>query len=95
MSKHTKGPFLVIGFGIEKRVETLSGRVVAKVTNGFAHGKGQIDQFEQDANARLFSAAPELLEHAKTVLEVVKGYGIASEKGFEELRAAIQKAEGA
>ena len=56
---------------------------------------------EEDANAALIAAAPELLEAAKKALDCIKGFDTAFADGdgdkLEEVRlleAAIAKAEG-
>ncbi len=57
----------------------------------------QEDGDETEANARLISAAPDLLEALKKCFEIMSRVtfpGTAVDLLYEEARAAIQKAEG-
>ena len=93
MSKHTPGPWVVVG----SRTKYVEARLVGSLMQEVAacgptladEGYGQ----QQEANARLIAAAPELLRAAIAALTIVNNaypYGsIAS-----DLRAAIAKAEG-
>ena len=98
MSKHTPGPWLEDGFAIR----TKDGELIATMEGAFPFD-------EEMANARLVRAAPKLLEDGKKLCNELAGIMGAYElrdllgntnftvlfERWEELRAAIQKAEGA
>lgn len=94
MSKHTKGPWIVYA----KPDVDCDGFDGAGTDTAYflAVPGGYQDGAEQDANARLIAAAPELLDALKVAvrrLEEIQ-YQIASPKQIEFLNAAIAKAEG-
>ncbi len=94
MSKHTPGPWVVVG----SRTKYVEARLVGSLMQEVAacgptladEGYGQ----QQEANARLIAAAPDLLEALKALLE---RYALAiGNEGIEcyQARAAIAKATG-
>lgn len=102
--KHTPGPWLLMDRTIYTLSNTDSGvinRWTARVMPGFAAANKTFSQ-ELDANARLMSAAPELLEFSKKVMATLKEFGPAivphlldtDENDGQRLRNAIAKAEG-
>ena len=97
-AKHTPGPWLTHkeGFSsiyIESRI---GGGMLQEVASCGPTGEGR-DQ--QEANARLIAAAPELLEALKEVVEIldeVLGFGTEPSHGniAAKARAVIAKATG-
>jgi len=92
---HTKGPWKVYF--------TKDGGKIIGI--GDAEGAGVTDPHfglwssgeEQEANARLIAAAPDLLEACKAALSVIKANFPTEQSEFmalEKLDAAIAKAEG-
>ena len=103
MSKHTPGPWVVVG-RLTKYVEArLVGRLIQEVA---ACGPTMADEGygqQQEANARLIAAAPELLAALegmeKWASSIHDGYppstaSIAAAPYREAARAAIAKATG-
>lgn len=99
---HTKGPWTVNSRAIEEVKEPSS--VIAIVNDGDDNGDEQL-KGEWKANARLISAAPDLLEACKKAIEFINngvefGYIQLPEKGDSALltqpmlEQAIAKAEG-
>lgn len=97
MSRHTPGPWLLellslpsqnFDYGIRATSDCVSG-YVCFVNTRWVHGD---QQAQQRANARLISAAPELLESCERALAAWEGTGPAII--LDELRAAIAKATG-
>jgi hypothetical protein len=87
MSKYTKGPWMV-----------RNGKIIEKCYNGFviADVRGATEVTQDEANARLIAAAPELLEALKSVAART---GIPKSeadwlKMIEIVNHAIAKAEG-
>lgn len=97
--KHTKGPWIMSGpfgkfpdFG-DYHVDSQDGINIAVF-----NWRKPKRQAEQEANARLISAAPELLEACKRALaieeSVTQGQEVELRQGFlDMLRVAIAKAE--
>ncbi len=83
MSKHTKGPWTASGFDEEYTDQiNIKGDgfyVAAAIWMG--------NPGEQEANARLIAAAPELLEALEAVLQQVD-----DDSSYEEMRADIRAA---
>lgn len=96
-SKHTPGPWHVAGNGLSRYVE---GRVRPGVMQEVAWCGATEVSGQMESNARLISAAPELLESAERAerwLVLLEGHKISNECAsvIEKLRAAIAKATGA
>ncbi len=94
MSKHTPGPWTLLGSEIRS-----SDRGVALIKWEHARygdpARGAVEA-EDRANACLIAAAPELLEACKEALRQSCCDGDLCAYGWHDLaRAAIQKAEGA
>lgn len=93
MSKHTQGPFRIIDLRHQKngQLRIISEAYPLEGTNEIANVIAR--NVNAEANARLFSAAPELLEAIKIALRV----GVARLCEVEEIdkiEKAIAKAEG-
>jgi len=97
-SKHTPAPWEVDGLAIDA-----SQYEVAVCSQGLDEDENQMPREEAEANAKLISAAPELLEACKCALADLEGLraeGIFYEdegkppqvETIEELQAAIKKA---
>ena len=100
MSKHTPGPWVVVG----SRTKYVEARLVGSLMQEVAacgptladEGYGQ----QQEANARLIAAAPDLLEALQELCEIVED--AIEQKSAKDLdsftlqpaRAAIAKATG-
>jgi hypothetical protein len=91
MPDHTPGPW---------KVFKLPGASMIGVVPVNARGRPRqgretpdICQCEQEADARLIAAAPELLTACKEALAIVTAYA-PGERQLEMLRAALAKAEG-
>jgi hypothetical protein len=55
----------------------------------------RIDPSEQEANARLIAAAPDMLNQLRAVERWMSGYGTTTQSAMrEKVRATIAKAEG-
>lgn len=96
-TKHTPGPWLPSRFGSQ----VLTGDSWSTICTipGPAKWEDQRGDYEQEyewqnqeANARLIAAAPDLLEALRDVIDCVMG-GIAPRTAWEKARAAIAKAE--
>jgi len=94
-TRHTPGPWIGAGpsFGgplprytteITTEYEGAEGEVISICELPFAHHDD-----ENEANARLIAAAPDLLEALKTIVE---NGGIGPEDMFHDARDAIRKA---
>ena len=102
MSKHTSGPFRVTNKRYVKEDLSIiglgedSGRMLAAVHGGKNSGPFFVnDEAEVAANARLFAAAPDLLEALETLAEHFEYYMGDNEcRPLENARAAIAKATG-
>lgn len=98
---HTPGPFAVREYhgGHGCVVEGPHGVIVARCQPAFS-GPYDLSAQEAAANARLFSAAPDLLKAAKMLVAAVWGRresqrtDHALQAAEKALRAAIAKAEG-
>ncbi len=82
----TKGPFTVIGFDREMRLEDSKGRVVAKIMRL----PGQ-NQFDHHATACLFSAADELRDALVDTLKRLKQF--EPNTMYPQAAAAIKKSK--
>lgn len=94
MSEHTKGPWFVTTGGDSYYVESkLNGAMIQEVA-----WCGRTLHDEQEANARLMSAAPELLEAVETLLDCFVndplGWMDSSDIAVEKAHDAIHKATG-
>ena len=95
MSKHTEGPWFVVGkAGYEALEIWTKARRVAK---SLYHGGSEDD--EADANAYLIAAAPDLLAALEKAMDVIERLG--GERGIgrmgaalDAIDAALAKAEG-
>lgn len=91
MSKHTAGPWEAISSGVEGEWES-----IGPVTGSEQIGVYQV--FCSEADAKLISAAPELLEALKLGLEYWQNrqqrYSNRSPVWVQQARAAIAKATG-
>lgn len=85
-TKHTPGPWVIDGFRDEHDLMTADRRMIAKI-NGLRPA-----MLEDEDNARLIAAAPELLEALEAVLKAVGPYD--SGLPVEQIKAAIAKAKG-
>lgn len=92
MSKHTQGPW-VFNETIPRMVSSKEGYITRDICR---MDSSTMQAFDQDANARLIAAAPELLELLEDVISIgggmveeIYGYGFV-----ESVRAAIAKATG-
>jgi hypothetical protein len=108
MSKHTPGPWTINpkavfennGFKINAFPVSGSGQAIAAVWAG-SFGKGAFGLDNQEANARLIAAAPDLLAVARMFAQYLadnggdEEYRNADGTGWLTIaRAAIAKAEG-
>ncbi len=92
MSKHTPGPWFAKreGFSTVYVEARIGGGWVQEVA---ACGPTEAGQEQQEANARLIAAAPELLEALQSVLNsCLDSQGLAD--AYKQARAAIAKATG-
>ena len=100
MSAHTPGPWLVesdpmhfdtlstVVGGVKKKAKGIERQMIVQV-GGWAEWR------EQEANARLIAAAPELLEALKDLRAAIKSQGVISTvKALSKADAAIAKATG-
>lgn len=91
-AKHTPGDWLVAGAAT---IYALNGdgenRFYANVGPGFLDGRVRTPDAELEANARLISSAPDLLE---VCVLAAKTFGNVSSPVVDRLRAAIAKATG-
>ena len=98
MNQHTKGPWdRIIADGYTVRHPQIYSDT-GPVANATWLGDGRLD--ELNANARLISAAPELLEALKGMLEqfnyhTTTGINHEESEAIAKARAAIAKAGGA
>lgn len=90
MTKHTPGPWVACGYGdysdYDGKCRVVLGEggdIRTAVVLGF-------DTPENEANARLIAAAPDLLEALQDILDT----GFAGGPQAKRARAAIQKATG-
>lgn len=94
MTKHTPGPWGVDDAGGEAPFGVFAedGDAVCYLTENPMGGLGLREYAEDQANARLIAAAPDLLEAAKAVL----GLGVvpSTQPEYRMLTAAISAAEG-
>lgn len=110
MSKHTPGPWLlqettVYALNDER---TPVNRFTASIDSGWLNEKARISREEVHANARLISAAPELLEALKCLASIVDKMGdmadvfihprpwreLGCEDALAKAKASIAKARG-
>jgi len=99
MSDYTPGPWQLISD--PSHFDTLSTIIggVVPINEGANHALvvevGGWNVAAQEANARLISAAPDLLAAISEIVKAADGEGwSALDAGFEAARAAIAKAEG-
>jgi hypothetical protein len=101
-AKHTPGPWRVSPYGDGFEVEQTDGKAVAQAfqTNPVRNADSHI---ERRANARLMSAAPELLDELRYLVEIAEAAMRAANRDgceydigemLEAPRAAILKATG-
>ena len=104
MSKHTPGPWSAHNHVIKNgmmnggdwagHIEDNKGRGLAVICfNTSTPEKGKVSQKEAEANLKLISAAPDLLEACKAALELIKTLNGVWPKEEKFLRDAILKAE--
>ena len=103
MSKHTPGPWAIgqkanfdlHGFMVHGFPVAGAGQAIAAVWAG-AVGKEAFGFDNQEANARLIAAAPDMLAALKLCEPFCKGHQETPEKvaRYAAVRAAIAKAEG-
>jgi hypothetical protein len=97
--KHTPGPWYCIPGEFDYVREEFTDACIARVfeDNGHADERGRED-LPQEANARLISAAPDLIEACEIWIQhydkYVRDKNIGDEIGIAEMRAAIAKAKG-
>lgn len=85
MSKHTPGPWVIINHQI-------GGADGKEVGNAFAPGRPAV---EQEANARLIAAAPDLLEALESILLIKPTPAqTLNWELYEAAQTAISKAKG-
>lgn len=96
MSKYTPGPWTHIGFGKDRRVESLDGEIlIARITQ-----QSGMDQFKHAANGCLVAASPLMLDALKcakaNMIEQYNksGYNGDLEIAIDLVEYAIAKAEG-
>ena len=105
MTKHTPGPWGVDDAGGEAPFGVFAedGDAVCYLTENPMGGLGLREYAEDQANARLIAAAPDLLKAAKDALESLTECGPHRSEGLDceacgesiaALRAAISAAEG-
>lgn len=108
MSKHTAGPWVIIPGGDEwsqGRIATIEPKQETMIEiNYWTVAEVNNRREEREANARLISAAPDLLESLESLFEIGDVFGSAIEhkdphcQSFDEwsdkARAAIAKARG-
>jgi len=89
MTKHTPGPWRLNGTLI-----TAQDDMAVKVASVHGGAIGAVPALEQEANARLIAAAPELLETASTIADMLVADGGEATTRLRALRVAIAKATG-
>lgn len=101
MSGYTKGPWVVGSRHTEGGVYTNDGVLVANTHGSYRNYDREVQIAEQDANARLVAAAPDMLAALKLVRAWQRGETTAydSEESLVDalmaaLDAALTKAEG-
>lgn len=96
-TSHTPGPWLRDDTsGMKCDVRASNGRKVA-LCWGLGNGDNYRKEYkaECDANARLIAAAPELLESAKAIAEILRGWPMPGmQREFNALCDSIAKATG-
>lgn len=96
-TKYTKGPWessftdCLGGPASYCRIRPVSGEMFGLFTSLEIATMGMMDEAEQQANARLIAAAPDLLEALQAVVKVADRATVE----FDAARAAIAKATGA
>jgi hypothetical protein len=97
MSKHTPGPWRVGNSFMESGVFSADGKTIVALTHGSARYYRRQEQIaEQDANARLIAAAPDLLEALmglRLYVDPMMG-GEEVDNAIRAANAAIAKATG-
>ena len=97
MSKHTPGSWRVGNSFMESGVFSADGKTIVALTHGSARYYRRQEQIaEQDANARLIAAAPDLLEALmglRLYVDPMMG-GEEVDNAIRAANAAIAKAEG-
>lgn len=105
MDKHTPGPWSLSDYGWSRRSDgghpvfmgRISGNGGQLVHSGSAFGIFGKTEGEAEGNARLISAAPEMLEALKALVDDLGHFPGVSERIFHSLNladAAIAKGEG-
>lgn len=90
-TNHTPAPWIVK----HTRTSKVNSHIILckEDHNSIAHVIRQCDDEENEANARLIAAAPELLEALKEVDRILYHYLDDVHPTMQKTRAAIQKAE--
>lgn len=97
---HTPGPWVVGGASGnegEAREIVAASRTIAWSASTWDEDEGDVVTEEDDANAHLIAAAPDLLAALKELVDYDEGSNEPGEFGYEILqrcKAAIAKAEG-
>ena len=99
MAEHTPGPWKVttnLDYWVERvNFEGGEGEFKGIALCGDIHWPNSNEtQFEWEANARLIAAAPDLLEACKEFVRKCEAGEARSTRSYNEMRAAITKAEG-
>src|SRR5690554_4275769 len=95
MSKHTPGPWFIN----RESEDVIEGKLSIESVNAetkLSYFIAQVDECKsQEANARLISAAPELLEALEAITDLYDtDEGCRSLQEYQAARAAIAKATG-
>lgn len=93
--KYTPGPWVARNATLPK--SGVIRWVILETDNGFTladTGSADTPKHQDEANAHLLAAAPDLLEACKAALEIRNKYGTSGAPVSKQLEAAIQKAEG-
>jgi hypothetical protein len=94
MSKYTPGPWDLVPNGRDSKRLTDCRYGEQRKSIGIVYAGND----EEEANARLIAAAPEMLEALKraewALLDLCQRAGVADYPAVEAIRAAVAKAEG-
>ena len=92
MSEHTPGPWKVSS---KASTAVFAGdRLIASAGGYMSNTRQESVVIENDANARLIAAAPDLLAACETALVMIQVLGGDYMAGFEKIEAAVSKAKG-